>query len=101
MYLGRPCSPLAEPLCLVQHCQAMRRLITAVIAIIGMALVLAAFWSVARPPPDLPPRPARGIAERDPLATASPDSAGMTDEQNRPSPGDEFERGKSPWTSIG
>jgi hypothetical protein len=85
----------------VQHCQAMSRPVTAVIAIIGMALVLAAFWSVARPPPDLPSRPAPGIAECDPLATASTDPACMTDEQYRTYLGPAYERGTSPWTPIG
>ena len=79
----------------------MGRLIATVTGIIGVALILAALWSVARPPPDLPRRRAPGNLECDTLSLLQSDPICMTDEQYRTYLGPAYQRGKSLWTPLG
>jgi len=79
----------------------MGRLIAAVTAIIGMALIRAALWSVARPAPDLPRRPAPGNVECDTLSLLQSDPVCMTDEQYRTYLGPAYQRGTTIWTPLG
>jgi len=79
----------------------MGRLITAVAGIIGLARILAALWSLARPPPDLLRWRAPGKVECDPLATQQSDPICMTDEEYRTYLGPAYQRGKTIWTPVG